>query len=84
MGYSEQEKLDIVRIYYRFNNLKLARNQYLREYPERVTPCKATIHYIIKKFQQRKTVFRKKRTVARKEEQDLEVLLYFQGKYISI
>ena len=80
MGFSNEEKLNILKIYYRCNNiLHEARNTYIREFPNYPAPCKATILNIVKQFEERKTVARKKRHVERDNELDLQVLLYFEG-----
>lgn len=81
MVFTAEEKLDIVRIYYNVRNLADTRNQYIRQFPNRIVPSKSTIHYTVQQFRERKTVNRKKRTLVRNEDQDLEVLLYFEGRF---
>lgn len=80
MGFSDEEKANILKIYFRVNNFRETQNQYRTQYPNLVTPSVGAIHYIIKKFENRKAVARKKRTFTRNEERDLEILLYFEGK----
>lgn len=82
MGYSVEEKRDIIRIYYsNHHSAKRTRAHYQRVYPERQTPSKSTIIYILRQFEQRKTLERKKRSAVGNEEEDLNVLLFFEGNY---
>lgn len=80
MGFSEQEKANILKIYYRVNNYRETRNQYRIAYPNVAAPSTSAIYYIVKCFENRKSLLRKKRTVVRNEEIDLEILLYFEGR----
>ena len=81
MGFSDEEKANILKIYFRVNNYRQTRNHYRTEYPNLVPPSTSAIYYIVKNFENRKNVTRKKRTVARNEEKDLEILLYFEGNF---
>lgn len=85
MGYSSQEKLDIMNLYLT-NNKSVTQTQieHRRLYPNRQTPSKNTIRNIWKQFQERKTLERKTRTVVRDNDADLDILLYFEGNHMTI
>lgn len=81
MGYSKEEKFDVVRIYYANRyNVKMTRQEYRLSFPNRQTPSINTIRNIIKQFRESKSLERKRRTVPESED-DLNILLYFQGKF---
>jgi transposase-like protein len=81
MGYSDEEKLEIVRLYYSHNrNIERVRQEFRQIFPRRRVPSTNTVKNIIKHFIERKTVTRKKRVVLRNADEDLNILLYFEGK----
>lgn len=85
MGYSTAEKFDIIHLYYSNNrNPSTTLNEYHRIFPNRILPSKSTIKYVVKKFEETKSLERKKRTVMRDEQLDLNVLLFFEGKHSSL
>lgn len=82
MGYSPEEKSNIVRSFYsNGSNWRNARLQYSIEYPMMPLPSKSTILYIVKQFQDRNSFERKKRSFVRNTEEDMNVLLFFKGKF---
>jgi len=84
MGYSTAEKFDIIRLYYS-NNRKpsTTRNEYHRIFPNRFLPSKSTIKYVVKQFEETRSLERKKRTLLRDEQLDLNVLLFFEGRHFN-
>lgn len=85
MGYSEDEKLEVVRLFYSNNNSFVAvRHQYRLNNPGRRAPSIDTIKRIIRKFNENKNLCRKKRTVSRNETEDLNILLSFEGNYFLL
>lgn len=80
--FSEDEKLEIVRLFYTNNkNASAARAEYARLHPEAAVPSKNTFYYVEKCFRRRKNLKRKRRIVVPNEEEELNILLYFQGKW---
>lgn len=80
MGYSDVEKHDVIHLYYSNNsNTLLVQRQFRQLFPGRRVPCKNTIKNIVKLFKETKSVKRKPRKVERNEDEDLAVLLYFEG-----
>lgn len=80
MVYSEEQKLAIVRLFYSNNNdVATVQREYRRLYPYQSVPCRMTVQYIIQKFAETKSLKRKKRTVERNENEDLDILLFYQG-----
>lgn len=83
MGYSEDEKFEIVRLFYKNNNnVVAAQGEYIRLHPGMPVPSRGTFYYVERCFRERKTLQRKKRTVAVNEDDELKILLYFQSKII--
>jgi len=81
MPYSDEEKCDIVRIFYKNNNnANAAREAYRRTFPLRAIPAKNTFKNIERAFRIRKTLRRKRRTVLVDPEEELHILLYFEGR----
>lgn len=81
MGYSEEQKLEIIQLFYKNNNNVLnAQAEYHRIHPGEQVPTRSTFHYIERNFRERKTLRRKKRAVILNRDEELEILLYFQGK----
>lgn len=84
MGYSEEQKLAIVRLSYgNNNNVTTVQREYHLLYPHQRVPSIDTIKYTVRKFSERKSLKRKKRTVARNENEDLNILVFFQGNYYT-
>lgn len=80
MIYSEQEKLDIVSVFIKTNqNQRLARREYRRLYPSRRFPSEKTFVNLYKRLRNSGSIKRKPRTVRGNENQELNILLYFQG-----
>lgn len=81
MGYTEGEKLEIIRLYYKNNNnVVQAQAEYRRIHPEMPVPSRSTFYYTERRFRESKGLQRKKRTVVRNEDEELQILLYFQGR----
>lgn len=79
MGLSENEKYDILRIYLKNNkNAVASQREYRRLYDDRVVPCRNTFRNVHRSFETTKTLKRKRRVVVRDENEELNVLLYFQ------
>jgi hypothetical protein len=77
--YNEEQKCAIIRLFYKnSNNLSRAREEYRLLYGEPV-PQRSTFRYIEKNFRERKSIKRKKRSVTVDENEELDILLYFQG-----
>lgn len=82
MGYTEEEKFETVRLYYKNNNnVAQARAEYRRIHPEMTVPARSTFYYTERSMRERKTLHRKKRTVIVNEDEELQILLYFEGSY---
>jgi len=82
MVYTEEEKCEIIYLFYKNNkNAVAARTEYRNLHPDRPLPSRSTFYYVKRNFRQRKNVQRKKRTVQINENEELEILLYFEGKY---
>lgn len=84
MRFSIQDKFEIFSIFIKCNkNKRLAREEYMRLYPNRVPPSAQTFTNIYKQMQNRGTLMRKKRNYPANEDEELQTLLYFQGKIFS-
>lgn len=82
MVYTEEEKCEIVSLFYKNNkNAVAARREYRNLHPDRPLPSRSTFYFVERNFRQHKTVKRKKRTVRINENEELEILLYFEGKH---
>lgn len=80
MGYTEQEKYDIFSIYVKNNkNPHEARSEYRELYPNRHLPCKNTFKNMDKLIRNTGSLKRKRRTINHNEDEDLNILLYFEG-----
>ena len=79
MGYSAEEKSQIIRLFYSNNSVAIVRHQYHQIYPRRRIPSINTIKNVIRHFEERNSVQRKKRTVERNLDEELDILLYYQG-----
>ena len=80
MGYTEEEKLEIIRLYYKNNNnFAQAQAEYRRIHPKMPVPARSTFYYTERSMRERKTLQRKKRTVIANDDEELQILLYFQG-----
>lgn len=76
MPYSEREKQLILQTFIKANNsVKLAKRELLRINPRMHVPHKNTFHRIYEKFQETSSLARKKRTMERDENSDLNILL---------
>lgn len=85
MGYSEEEKLSMIKLFYlNGENASKACNEYNRQFPNRRPPTRQTILNVVKSLDDRKTLERKVRTVERNVEEDLNILLYFEGIFLFI
>lgn len=79
MYYTKEERVEIMEVYMKNNkNAYAALRDYCNRYPERLTPSKNTFKRIYNKFLTTYSVENKKRAFAANEDEDLEVLLYFQ------
>lgn len=85
MGYSSEEKSNMVRLFYKHSsNGPRTQRQYRITYPEMPTPSVPTIRYVVRQFELRHSLERKKRTFTRNVEEDLNVLLFFEGKFLLL
>ena len=76
MPYSEREKQVILQTFIKANNsVKLAQRELRRINPRMHVPDKKTFHRIYEKFQRTSSLARKKRTMERDENCDLNILL---------
>lgn len=78
MVYTDEAKCEILRLFYKNNNVSAARAEYRRIHGEPV-PSRSTFRNIERRFVERKSISRKKRTVAINEGEELDILLYFEG-----
>lgn len=82
MLFTEEEKLRIIQIYFsNGNNASKAMRQYRITCPGDRVPSRKTIAYVVKNHADRKTLQRKKRVAKVNADEDLAILLYFEGKY---
>lgn len=80
MRYTEPEKIDIFSIFVQNNRNKYAaRRQYMEMYPNRQTPSLNTFVNIHRHVSNTHSFTRKMRTVRVNDDEDLNVLLYFEG-----
>lgn len=80
MRFSEIEKVDIVSVFIKSNqNQRLARREYRRLYPNRGTPSEKSFVNLYKRLRNSGSLKRKYRNVRRNENDELNILLYFQG-----
>ena len=79
MGYSAEEKSQIIRLFYSNNSVAIVRHEYHQIYPGRTILSRNTIKNVIRHFEERNSVQRKKRTVERNLDEELDILLYYQG-----
>lgn len=88
MVFSEAEKLEIVEIYVKNNkNRYRARQEYINIYGNngnRRIPSLNTFKNVYNLFRSTKTLKRRKRTGIVNEEAELEILLYFIGKFYKV
>ena len=81
MGYSEYQKYEIICLFYLNNkNISRVRREYYQRFPGQRIPSRNTIMNIVRRFGETKCTKRKTRTVVVNEEEELNILLYFQGK----
>lgn len=81
MLFTEEEKLRVIQLYYsNESNASQAMRQYRIRYPGNRVPSRKTIAYIVRNHAERKTLQRKKRKGKENEEEDLDILLHFEGK----
>lgn len=84
MGYTEQEKFDILQFYLKCNkNKRLAKQRYQLAFRNRQTPNECTFVNVFKQLQDLKTLHRKKASRSVDENAELNILLYFQGKILT-
>lgn len=82
--YNEEQKCEIIRLFYKNNNnASRAREEYRLLFGEPV-PQRSTFRYIEKNFRERKSIQRKKRSVQVNENEELDILLYFEGNITTI
>jgi len=79
MGYSAEEKGLIIRLFFSNNSVEIVRHEYHQRYPGRRIPSRNTIKNVVRHFEERNSVQRKKRTVERNLDAELDILLYYQG-----
>lgn len=84
MGYSEAEKVEIFSLYVKNNKNKCAaRREYRTLYPNRAIPSVNTFLNVYRHVNRTHSFSRKRRrNVTANEEEDLDILLYFEGKKI--
>lgn len=81
MVYTDEEKCDILRIFYQNNkNACAARREYQQLFPMRALPARTTFKNVERGFMERMSVKRKKRRADVNQEEELNILLYFQGR----
>ena len=84
MLYTEEEKLRVIQYYYaNQGNVSRARHQYMNEHPGPRIPSRKTIGSIVRNHAERKSLKRKKREPTANFDEELDVLLHFEGKLIS-
>lgn len=81
MGYSDAEKVEIFSLYVKNNKNKCAaRREYMTLYPNRAIPSVNTFINVYRHINRTHNFSRKKRSVRANEEEDLDILIYFEGK----
>ena len=84
MGYNKEQKHQIIRRLYSNNNsITRVLNEYHQVFPRERIPSANTIRYIVKQFNETKSLKLKKRTIPRNEQGDLNILLSFEGKIFT-
>lgn len=82
MGYSENQKHEIIRLFYSNNeNVSQVRREYHQRFPGQRIPSRNTIKNVVRRFHFTNSIKRKTRTVVRNQEEELDTLLYFEGKF---
>lgn len=82
MRYTEEEKCEFLRLFYKNNsNAYRARQEYRQLYPDLPLPAKNTFRNIERGFRMRKSIKRKPREVTRNLDKELDILLFFEGRY---
>lgn len=85
MRYTKEQKLELVKLLHKNNdNIYRAQQEYARLHPGEHIPNKATFKRVGTHLQQFHTLERKKRTVIHNENEELSILLHFQGIVIFI
>lgn len=85
MVYSEEEKVQIFTCYIQNNKSKrAARRAYRAMYPNRPTPSENTFRNIYRKVNNTSSFTRKKRVVQANQEEQLDILLHFEGKSFTL
>lgn len=79
MGYSEEEKHEILILYYENNASISLAQEFRRNDPGRKLPCTKTIKNFIRLFRETKSLMSKRRTSEENAEESFNILLYFQG-----
>lgn len=80
MLYSEEQKCEIACLYFKNNkNRHSARREYIALYGDRRVPALNTFKRIYELLRTSKSLKRRKRTNIINEDEELEILLYFQG-----
>lgn len=80
MGYSEEDKLNMLRLYHKNKgNVYKARMDYRILYPDKALPSKNTFRNVDKHIANNLSLRRKKRVVAVNEEEELDILLHYEG-----
>ena len=80
MRYTDEEKCEILRLYYQNrNNACAARREYRRIFPNREVPDRKTFSNIQRAFRQPSSIHTKKRVAIVNENEELDILLFFQG-----
>lgn len=83
MGYTEEEKREIIYFFYKNNkNASAAQADYRVSHAGMPVPSRGTFYNIERHFRIHKNLQRKKRFVRINEDEELEILLYFQGKQL--
>lgn len=84
MVFSNVEKVDIVSVFIKSHkNRRLARQEYMRLYPNRETPSAKTFANIYKIFRNSASLKRRPKKVQVNENEELDIILYFHGIYLK-
>lgn len=85
MHYTEAEKFEIFSLYVKNNkNKKAARREYMRLHPNNTIPSANTFVNIYNRVRDLKSFKRKRRCIPSNENQELDILLYFEGSVTLI
>jgi hypothetical protein len=84
MVYTEAEKLEILSLYIKNNkNKKAARREYIRIYPNHLAPSENTFLNVFRHLRDTHSLSRKRRNIIVNENENLDILLYFEGNFLN-